>query len=504
MTKTLIKNVKLLDGVNFFGENYSIITENGRIEEIICAYSINEANFSRIVDGRNQFLAPAFIDVHSHSDMSILSPFELTSKKSSGFGAEIVGNCGLSCFPISSKNCDNLKKVYQKYPTAITWSSAEEYLSLTQNNRSKTEIFSLTGHNTLHSAVATYEKRSCTADELKSMQKLLQSTLDAGSLGLSLGLLYSPGRFAEDFEIVELMKIVAQNDKIVCTHLKSEGDFLIESLTQTLEFARRASLQKLHISHLKTSGEANFYKLEKVFEIIENAPKNYGVSVTFDRYPFCQSLTQLSVAGPEKFLSTPDSKIMEILQNSETECQVFKETLQKKGENYLSKIILVSTQLADYQKFIGLKITQIAELISKNPCDIILELVKYDSVNSLAAFETMSEENMRQIIAHPLCMIGTDETARPLGQELGSSHIRNYGSSAEFIKILRQLKLDNSFIIKKLSYNAAKRFSLPFLGEIKKNNQAKFVLIDFDNVKNNASFASPHTPSDGITLLEEI
>lgn len=501
MDKILIKNVKLLDGVNYFGEPYSLIVCGGEIAEICDEPLLSENNFNKIIDGENCFLTPTFVDVHSHSDISVLSPFELASKKLSGFGAEIVGNCGLSCFPVSCKNIDNLKKIYKKYPIEINWETFADYQKIVQQNLTKTEIYSLVGHNTLHSAVATYENRAVSVDEIKLMQNLLAQSLEAGALGLSLGLLYSPGRFAEPQEVIELFKTVAEYEKTVCVHLKSEGDYLLESLMEMLDFSRQANLHNLHISHLKTGGEANFYKIDSLMEIIEKAPQTHGVYVTFDRYPFCQSLTQLSVAGPEKFLSVPDSRIMEILQNSDIECQNFLDYLKRKEETYFNKITLVATELVDYKKFAGENLVNIALKTNQSVENLILTLVKYDSINALAAFESMSEVNMRRIISHPLCMLGSDETARPLDFSLGSSHVRNFGSVSEFIKILCQLDCDKSFIIKKLSSLPCQRFSLHRLGELKKKYKAKFNLIDFDKIKTNADFANPHQVSDGVKIL---
>ena len=502
MRKVLIKNVKLLDGINYFGETSSIICQNGVIVSIEENIQINEDNFSQIIDGNGQFLTPTFIDVHSHSDISILSPIDLVSKKSSGFGVEIVGNCGLSCFPITSKNIDNLKKIYQKYPVDINWRDFEEYNKSVANNTTNTLIYSLTGHNTLHSAVASYDNRICSEDEVKSMQKLLTDSLEKGSLGLSFGLLYSPGRFADDFEIIELMKTLQQYEKIACVHLKSEGDYLLESVDEMLNFARQAGLKNLHISHLKTGGEKNFYKIDQLLKTIENAPKTHDVFVTFDRYPFCQSLTQLSVIGPEKFLKMPDSQIMETLQNSKNECDNFCDFLDKKEADYFKKVTLVSTKLADYQEFIGMKIYDIAQKTNLSCANLILDLIKNDSINTLAAFESMNKENMERIISHPLCMIGSDETARPLDLSLGSSHIRNFATTSEAINILTKLNIDKSSIIKKLSYSASQRFKIPKIGELKTNHLAKFNLINFNQIKTNATFTHPHQQSDGITPID--
>ena len=198
----------------------------------------------------------------------------------------------------------------------------------------------------------------------------------------------------------------------------------------------------------------------------------------------------------------PDSQIMETLQNSKNECDNFCDFLDKKEADYFKKVTLVSTKLADYQEFIGMKIYDIAQKTNLSCAILILDLIKNDSINTLAAFESMNKENMERIISHPLCMIGSDETARPLDLSLGSSHIRNFATTSEAINILTKLNIDKSSIIKKLSYSASQRFNIPRIGELKSNTLARFNLIDFNQVKTNATFAHPHQKSDGITPID--
>lgn len=497
MKKRLIKNVQLLDGVNFFGEKGFVAIDNQKIIDIgtTCPQINSEVE---IIDGNDCWITPTFIDTHSHSDVAILTDKELISKSSSGFGVEIVGNCGLSASPITVNNRENLKKIYKKYQVELSWSNFAEYQELVKKKTDQTNIFSLTGHNTLHASICGYQKQNVSTSELNLIKKSLESELAQGSLGLSLGLLYTPGNFASHEEIIGLMQIVAKADKIVAVHLRNEGDRVLESLSEMLELAKTAKLSKLHISHLKTSGKANFHKIDQLLELIENAPDTHGVSVSFDRYPFCESLTQLSIIGPEKFLKLPDAKIMETLQNSNSESQNFLEYLQNKTMDEFQKIVLVNSSLPQYKNLLGLNLIEISQQLNLDISSMILELIKFDSIHALAAFATMSEANMRKIIAHPLALCGSDEIARPQDFSLGRSHVRNFGTSAKFISELMKAAFSKAEIIAKLSYNAAKRFELNNFGELKVGYSSKLNLIDFAKIKNNATFKTPHILPDGI------
>ena len=190
--KKCYTNVKLIDGRNFSGERKNVVVEDG----IITAFSDDLPGECEIIDCKNRYLSPAWIDVHGHSDLSVFELPDGGTRRAGGFGIEIAGNCGLSPFPLTDSNRANLAKIYESYKTAPDWQSYAEYCLKLHQQRLGFELFSFCGHNTLHSAVLGYEEKIPTADELKKMSLLLAETLEQGALGMSLGLLYSPGRFA--------------------------------------------------------------------------------------------------------------------------------------------------------------------------------------------------------------------------------------------------------------------------------------------------------------------
>ena len=463
-------NVRLIDGRNFFGESKNVVVENDIITDFFDFVPPN----TDVIDGGNKYLSPSWIDVHGHSDLSVFELIDGGSRRSGGFGIEIAGNCGLSPFPVTDMNCENLVKVYENYHTLLTWQSYGDYCTELRKKPHGFELFSFCGHNSLHAAVMGYEEKKLTADDLKKMTSLLAETLEQGALGLSLGLLYSPGRFATEKELETLFKCCAEHEKIVSAHLRSEGDFLLESITEMFELCRRSGLHDFHISHLKTAKAENFHKVDALFALLDRAGKDYGVNVTFDRYPFTQSMSQLSIIGPEKYLSVPDRIITERLKNPVEKADFFKYLADLPPEKW-TKTILAKSRQEKFRKFCGMTFADISTVIGASPAEIALEMIAEDSVGTCAAFDTLSEENMRRIICDDRCFCGSDET----DVKVDSQWLLPRNKFSGFRTI--ELQLENGIplgdIIGKLTHRAAKRFKLPVTSELRIGSRADFTIF---------------------------
>lgn len=463
-------NVKLIDGRNFYGESKNVVVENG----IIAEFSDFIPQGTEVIDGKNKYLSPAWIDVHGHSDLSVFELEDGGTRRRGGFGIEIAGNCGLSPFPLTALNRENLSKVYENYHTPLCWESYSEYFSALRAKQRGFELFSFCGHNSLHAAVMGYDDKNYAADDLKKMTLLLDETLEQGTLGLSLGLLYSPGRFASENELELLFECCAKHQKIVSAHLRSEGDFLLESIVEMFELCRRSGLHDFHISHLKTAKAANFHKIDELFELLDRAEKDYGVNVTFDRYPFTQSMTQLSVIGPEKYLSVPDRSIMEQLKNPDEKADFLKYLADLPSEKW-EKTILAKCGIERFRKFCGMTFADIGRHFGAAPAEIALEMIAEDSISTCAAFDTLSEENMLRIICDKRCFCGSDETAAKLdGQWIMP---RNQFSGVRTIELQLASGISLSDIIAKLTHLAAARFNLPVSSELRVGCRADFTLF---------------------------
>lgn len=469
--KKCYTNARLIDGRNFSGERKNVVAAGGFIVNF-CDFVPNDAE---VIDCQNKYLTPAWTDVHGHSDLSVFELADGGSRRWGGFGIEIAGNCGLSPFPVTEYNRENLEKVYENYKTPLEWSSYAEYAAKLNEKERGFELFSFCGHNTLHAAVMGYEEKKTSNEDLKKMGSLLAETLEQGALGMSLGLLYSPGRFATEPELEMLFRCCAKHEKIVCAHLRSEGDFLLESITEMFELCCKSDLHDFHISHLKTAKAANFHKIDALFDLLDRAEKDYGVNVTFDRYPFCQSMTQLSVVGPEKYLSVPDRIIMERLKNPSEKAEFLK-YLQDLPPEKWHKTILAKCRLKKYSNFCGRTFAEIASTMQTSPAELALELIAADSVGTCAAFNTLSEENMLRIISDKRCFCGSDETAAEVGGQWLMP--RNQFSGHKTIELQSANGVPSAEIIAKLTWRAAERFKLPRRSELRIGEKEDFTFFE--------------------------
>lgn len=468
--KKCYTNVKLIDGRNFYGEQKNVVVEDGFIVD----FTDVPAENAEIIDGQNQYLSPSWTDVHGHSDLSVFELEDGGSRRAGGFGVEIAGNCGLSPFPLTEFNRENMQKIYESYQTELDWENYSQYQTKLRAKRRGFELFSLCGHNSLHAAVMGYEEKKATQNDIKKMCSMLSETLEQGALGLSLGLLYSPGRFADENELDSLFQCCAEYEKIVAAHLRSEGDFLLESIEEMFELCRRNGLHDFHISHLKTAKAENFYKADALFALLDRAEKDYGVNVTFDRYPFCQSMTQLSVIGPEKYLAVPDRVIMERLKNMAEKADFFKYLADLPPEKW-QKTTLAKCRLEKYKDFCGMTFAEIGASLGVSPAEIALEMISEDSVGTCAAFDTLSEENMLRIISDKRCFCGSDEIAAKIdGQWLLP---RNQFSGFRTIELQMRNGIPLHEIIAKLTWRAVERFKLPLVKELCIGSPADFTLF---------------------------
>ena len=446
---------------------------------------------------KNLIASPGFIDVHGHSDISsLLDNNLLFSRISQGITCEIAGNCGLSAFPVTEKNAAHLEELYAKYHQQFKWSSCSQLRSFAAEKNLPCSIEYLTGHNTLRAAVAGYDSRELSGSETEIISSLLSDTLDQGALGLSLGLLYVPGRFYTCNELIQLFKTVAKHKKIVACHLKSEGNQLLESLEEMINLSLESGLKKFHISHFKTAGKKNFHKLSDAFEMIKDAALE-GVDITFDRYPYTQSMTQLSLVLPDEWSDIDDVSITEKLQDNEICRQLINEMHICRNDEYWKSVTLVNTPLHSYDHCRGLTLDK----LSDDPAAGVVEILRCSSPAATAAFSGMSNENMLRIITDPRCMAGSDGTALPPDGSFGYDHPRSSGAVCRFLRLLLDNNIPIAEAVRKVTGLPADTFALPSAGCIRPGNIADITIFDPDEIDGTSTFADPVSPAKGIKAV---
>lgn len=492
-TDRLLSGALLYDGSSAPPFEADVLIREGKILRV-AKHAETVFPSAKILPVNGLCLAPGFIDVHGHSDISLLADPCAFGKISQGITTEISGNCGLSVFPVLGEVREHLQEVYAPYDVPITWDSFRSYAEAVEACGPAIHLASLCGHNTLRAAVLGYAGKEVSPEALVRMKELLRDNLRQGSVGFSTGLIYNPGRFSTREELLSLMEVLRGSGRPYTTHLRSEGDGLTEALEEALELAR-AGGGNLQISHLKTSLPRNHHKLDRVFELIEGA-RAEGLHVHADRYPYTFSQTSLSVVLPEPYASMNDVRIRDILRQDEAAFREALSLLETASRDW-TRVILSNTRAEIGRGFIGRKLPEAAEDLGLSPSEFCLRLLREDAPGTMAAFGGMSEVNLERILAKDWVCCGTDETARPLDDSLGRSHPRGFGSFPRFISMAaKSVPLEE--VIRRITSMPAGIFGLRGRGGIREGYYADMVLFDPGKLASRADFLHPHTPAEGI------
>ncbi|MDH3346436.1 MAG: amidohydrolase family protein, partial [Kiritimatiellaceae bacterium] len=417
-----------------------------------------------------------------------------------GITTEICGNCGASVAP--RLGGAQLPSDWQDKPFPGTWSTVAEYRELFEQVNPALNEALLIGHNTLHRGISGYEPRGATPDELKTMCRALEQALDEGGCGMSTGLIYPPASAVPLNEVVTLARICANENKIYTSHMRSEGNKLLEAIDEALEIGKQSGA-RVQISHLKTSGKANWHKLDAALEKIE-AARAAGLEVAADRYPYTAAQTDLDIVLPDWALYNGKEAVLDRLRDSTTRKKIRDEILEERGEFGFSTVMIGSIENPELQHLKGIMLTDAANELNMDPTDALLHVIEKDELRTGGIFFGMSEENMWRILEQPWVMLGCDASLRAPDGILSQDHPhpRAYGSFTKFLRAA----LDGQTVplpeaIRKMTTLPAEQFRLNGRGIIKKGYFADIVVFDPSEIQENTTYVDPHRLSDGIDTV---
>ncbi len=501
----LIVNGKVFDGTGnpWFKSDIGIV--NGKIEFIGKAKKNFDAK--KIIDVNGLAVSPGFIDIHSHSDFTLLVDPKAMSKIMQGVTLEVVGNCGSSAAPMN----DFLRDYREKYlkpmldPTLkLDWSTMDEYFRKLESNGISINVASLVGHGTVRSCVMNFDDREPTSSELEEMKNLVAEAMEAGAIGLSTGLIYIPGCYAKTEEIIELAKIAAEYGGIYASHIRGEGDTLIEAVKEAIRIGREANIP-VEISHFKASGKRNWGKVKEAIKIILEA-REEGIDVTADQYPYTASSTGLVALLPAWTREGGAEKIIERLRNPEIRSKI-KDEMNKKytliEEDIWNRIMI--SQADKHKDFEGLMIAEIAKRLGKDPVDTVLDLLIEEETRVRMISFGMCDDDVETIMRLPWVMVGSDGRAvNPTGSlGKGKPHPRYYGTFPRvlglYVREKRVISLE--LAIRKMTYLPAWRLGFRDRGIIREGAWADIVIFDPNKIIDKATFTNPHQFPEGIEYV---
>jgi N-acyl-D-amino-acid deacylase len=467
----------------------------GLLEDRIAAVGNLRDEPARVnVRAEGLVLAPGFIDMHSHSDESLLRDPRGLSKLLQGITTEVTGNCGLSPAPAAQASGNFLGSEAPLFPTMA------QYLTDLESRRPAVNVAPLVGHGAVRHAVMGDEDRPATAQEMERQEALVREAMEAGAWGMSTGLIYPPGVYTPTEEIVALSRVMAPYGGVYFTHLRSEGDHLVEAVQEALTIGAKASVA-VQLSHHKAAGRRNWGKTRQTLSLVEEARKR-GQDVTLDVYPYTASATSLSALLPPWALAGGTAAALERLRSPEVRARIAREVDQVEAPDGYARTRMTGLRLPAYRRWEGRTIEEMAQALGQPPVEALLDLLLAEELRPGMIRFGMDEEDVERVLRYPWTMVGTDGTAiSPDGPgPRAMVHPRTYGTFprvlARYVRERGVLTLPEA--IHRMTGLAALRLGLMDRGRVAPGAVADLVLFDPQAVRDTATFEDPHRFPEGI------
>ena len=497
MLDYLIKDGNVIDGSGSAPMLLNVGIEGKRIFYVGRDYKAAR----NVIDASGLTVSPGFIDTHAHSEFTILADGRAEGKLSQGVTTEINGNCGLSAAPLFSEAFDRRESDRHEVGINEAWHTFEEFFRLLNDNGIAINYATLCGHGNLRASVMGYKDGPPSRSEMAEMKRLLAGALHAGARGLSTGLIYPPGVYSTSDEIIELAKMTAceRPGAIYATHMRSEGDALVESVEETLNIGVAARIP-VHISHLKTSGEKNWHKIVNVIDMIGRSHAA-GFQITCDRYPYIASSTDLDTVFPSWVYVGGVKEELKRLRDPDVWAGIRSE-LADYADNYWRGVYISSVSNPGNKWMEGENILDIAAKKHMHPADAVMNITLAEDARAGAIFFSMCEDNLRSILSLPFTMIGSDSSVRSFTGLtcIGKPHPRGFGSFARF---LSKYARDEHIVtlteaVRRMTSLPAKVFGLEQRGLIKQGYYADVAIFDYAGLQDKATFREPFKGACGV------
>lgn len=456
-----------------------------------------EASLAKeIIDVSGLVITPGFIDPHASTGFGYFYPNAADHKLYQGITTEIFGNCGTSPAPIGKHLEPTMERLAKDLDFPFNWSSLESYFDKI-DDKLQFNIATLIGHSTLRSGYLS-DWHKVSDQDLADMKLATAQAMDDGALGISTGLIYSPGCFAKTDEIVALTKVAAEKGGIYASHIRNERENIEEAVDEALHIGESANCRVL-VSHLKSAEQQNWGKIPGIIDKIEAYNRSHEEKAWVDVYPYTAVSTKLRAFIPKHFLADGLEAIEGKLREDSAVGSI-KNWVEMKG--YLLDGMLVISN-AKEQKYVNKTITEMAQEFNKSVAEIIVEILLADS-DTWVVYHCISEDDMDYAIKWPNAMICTDSWSYPINSPkvIGNPHPRSYGAFTTYLEryvLGKQLSIQEG--IYKITHLPASVFKLEGRGLLKEGNFADIVAFDWAKIKANATYLNPKQLSEGIEHL---
>jgi len=500
----IIKGGTVYDGT---GEKPRVIDVAIRGDRIagLGTYSTDQAK--TVIDAKGLAVAPGFINMLSWSTESLIEDGRSQSEIREGVTTEVMGE-GYSMGPVNDRMKERMRTQQGDIKYEIKWNTLAEYLRYLEQHGISCNVASFVGATTIREFVIGLEDKPPTPEQLEQMRQLVRQEMEAGALGIGTSLIYPPAFYAKTEELIELCKVAAKYRGKYISHMRSEGNQLLEAIDELLRISKEAGIPA-EIYHIKAAGQPNWGKADAMLAKIGEARKA-GLKITADMYTYTAAGTGLDACLPPWTEDGGYPALFKRLRDPATREKIAAEvrTPSDKWENlYLAagspeKILLNGFKSEKLKPLTGKSLAEIAKLRGKDPVETIMDLIAEDESRIDCIYFLMSEENVKKEIAKPWVSFGSDEASQaPEGNFLKSNcHPRAYGN---FTRVLGKYSREEKILtleeaIRKLSGLPATNLGLDHRGFVQEGMFADVVVFDPATVGDRATFDKPHQYSVGM------
>lgn len=502
MDSIVLRGGTIVDGSGKPGFQGDVWFEGDRI---LGVGQIDAGAGGKIMDVTGLLVTPGFIDIHTHTDRKIFDNPQGDSKIMQGVTTEVTSNCGIGPFPASPERRDELESYLSTLSgslpaSGITWRDFDGFAAAVEKVNPGINLAMLAAQGAVRIAVLGWADRPATAAEMATMQEMLDTSLRQGAWGMSTGLIYPPGSFAQAAELMELAKVLAPHEALYTSHVRGESKTLGASIEEAIELAKVSGV-RVEISHLKAIGRPYWGQGLQALRRIE-AARAAGLDIWADQYPYEATSTSLSALVPGWAHEGGVQAMLGRLEQSELRGKLLAamdEEMTVRGGPERVQISVVKTDRN--LPWVGKTIRDLAADRRVSGAEAVRQLLLEEAGKVNAIYFSIGEEDLTGIIQSPIVAVGSDgQVMSPAGDSKENIHPRSYGT---FPRVLGRYVREKGLLswelaIHKMTGLPAKILRLPDRGLLRAGMKADITVLDPETVQDLADFTNPHQYPAGI------
>ncbi|MBP2644632.1 MAG: amidohydrolase [Firmicutes bacterium] len=501
----VLRGGSVVDGT---GNNPPYEADVAICDGIITAVEPHIAGGDCTVDVTGLLISPGFIDIHSHADCSFFRNPLSDSKLMQGVTTEVVGNCGIGLFPVSPGR----EELFERYvvlhetslpPSGITWRDFSQYAETLTKYGMGVNFAVLAAHGSLRLAAMGMDDRQPDEGELQRIKVLLEEALKQGAWGMSLGLIYPPGSFADTDELIALAGVVEKYQGVVAAHIRNEGNGLREAMEECIRIGKTSGV-RMQVSHLKAIGKANWGRGDEALAVLVKARRE-GVDICADQYPYEATSTSLTAIVPQWALEGGPEVFLQRLSQSQTRETIKSEIIRQMAlRGGPERIMLTVVGTSGESTLSGKTVAQIADSWACSAEEAVARILLRGRAVVSAVFFSLAEGDVAVIAADKMVAVGSDGFGLSVNVDGKlATHPRSYGTFPRFLAqyVRKKPVLNWQEAIYKMTGLPASRMGFTDRGVVKPGMAADITVFSPDEIIDKSGYVDCHNYSYGIEYV---